>query len=58
MALEGRPSYAGWAVAAVFGVLMALRMWTLAPMPHCWSYDGVGRNDGSCSCVNRGDMAP
>ena len=59
VALGGRPSYAGWAVAAVFGVLIALRMWTLAPILHCWSYDSVGRNDdGSYSCVNRGDMAP
>ncbi|MFF3910142.1 hypothetical protein ACFYZJ_30155 [Streptomyces sp. NPDC001848] len=58
-ALGGRPSYAGWAVVALFGGLMALRMWTLAPMLHCWSYDSVGRNDdGSYSCVNRGAMSP
>jgi hypothetical protein len=38
---------------------MALRMWTLTPMLHCWSYDSVGRaDDGSYTCVNRGDMMP
>ncbi|OIJ90944.1 hypothetical protein [Streptomyces colonosanans] len=59
LALAGRRSYGGWAAVAVLGVLMALRMWTLAPMLHCWSYDSVGRDDdGSYSCVNRGDMLP
>ncbi|TPQ15852.1 hypothetical protein [Streptomyces sporangiiformans] len=59
LALAGRRSYVGWAAVAALGVLMALRMWTLAPMLHCWTYDSVGRNDdGSYRCVNRGDMLP
>ncbi|MET9829372.1 hypothetical protein ABZ078_08680 [Streptomyces sp. NPDC006385] len=59
LALAGRRSYTAWVVAAVLVALMALRMWTLAPMLHCWSYDSVGRNaDGSYHCVNRGDMLP
>ncbi|MGP4083909.1 hypothetical protein [Streptomyces sp. KR55] len=59
LALAGRRSYAGWGAVVVLGVLMAVRIWTLAPMLHCWSYDSVGRNDdGSYSCVNRGDMLP
>ncbi|GAA3772514.1 hypothetical protein [Streptomyces chiangmaiensis] len=59
LVLAGRRSYARWAAVVVLGALMALRMWTLAPMLHCWSYDSVGRNDdGSYDCVNRGDMLP
>ncbi|WP_409472215.1 hypothetical protein [Streptomyces sp. HC307] len=59
LALAGRRSRAGWGAVAVIGVLMAVRSWTLAPMLHCWSYDSVGRNDdGSYSCVNRGNMLP
>jgi hypothetical protein len=59
VALAGLRSYAGWAAVAALGALMALRMWTLTPMLHCWSYDSVGRNDdGSYSCYNRGDMLP
>ncbi|MDX2644336.1 hypothetical protein PV341_12295 [Streptomyces sp. PA03-1a] len=59
LALSGWRSYGGRAAVACLGVLMALRMWTLAPMLHCWSYDSVGRNDdGSYNCVNRGDMLP
>ncbi|MFF7216017.1 hypothetical protein ACFZAU_36690 [Streptomyces sp. NPDC008238] len=55
LALSGWRSYGGWAAVACIGVLMAVRMWTLAPALHCWSYDSVGRNDdGSYSCVNRG----
>ncbi|WUD75253.1 hypothetical protein OG937_27960 [Streptomyces sp. NBC_00510] len=59
LALSGWRSYGGWAAVACIGALMALRMWTLAPALHCWSYDSVGRNDdGSYYCVNRGDMLP
>ncbi|MEU0188102.1 hypothetical protein ABZ312_44350 [Streptomyces sp. NPDC006207] len=59
LALSGWRSYGGWAAVACLGVLMALRMWTLAPMLHCWSYNSVGRNDdGSYNCVNRGDLLP
>ncbi|MGD1216868.1 hypothetical protein AB9Q10_00375 [Streptomyces krungchingensis] len=59
LALSGWRSSAGWAAVACVGALMALRMWTLAPALHCWSYDSVGRNDdGSYNCVNRGDMLP
>ncbi|GGT07786.1 hypothetical protein [Streptomyces chromofuscus] len=59
LALTGPRSYAGWITAACIAALIVLRMWTLAPMLHCWSYDSVGRNDdGSYSCVNRGDMLP
>lgn len=55
LALAGWRSYVGWAAVVVLTALMALRMWTLTPMLHCWSYDRVGRNDdGSYSCVNRG----
>ncbi|MFF3558872.1 hypothetical protein ACFYXS_02350 [Streptomyces sp. NPDC002574] len=57
LALSGWRSRGGWAAVACLGALMALRMWTLAPALHCWSYDSVGRNDdGSYSCLNRGDM--
>ncbi|MEY9488700.1 hypothetical protein RKD26_004494 [Streptomyces calvus] len=59
LALAGRRSYAGWGAVAVLGVLVAVRLWTLAPVLHCWSHDSVGRNDdGSYSCVNLGDMLP
>ncbi|MGW0186674.1 hypothetical protein ACWDV7_13070 [Streptomyces sp. NPDC003362] len=59
VALAGRRSYAGWIAVACLAGLMALRTWTLAPMLHCWSYDSVGRaDDGSYTCVNRGDMLP
>lgn len=59
LALSGWRSYGGWAAVACLGALMAVRMWTLAPALHCWSYDSVGRNDdGSYTCVNRGDMLP
>ncbi|MFD8521046.1 hypothetical protein ACFV2D_13655 [Streptomyces capillispiralis] len=59
LAVAGWRSAAGWAAAAVVGVLVAVRLWTLAPMLHCWSHDSVGRNDdGSYHCVNRGDMLP
>ncbi|MEU1619683.1 hypothetical protein ABZ479_20585 [Streptomyces sp. NPDC005722] len=55
LALSGWRSYGGWTAVACIGVLMAVRMWTLAPALHCWSYDSVGRNDdGSYSCVNGG----
>jgi uncharacterized membrane protein len=54
LALAGRPYGGWWVVVAALGALMALRMWTLAPVLHCWSYDSVGRNDdGSYSCGNR-----
>lgn len=59
LALAGRRSYAGWGAVAVLGALVAVRLWTLAPALHCWSHDSVGRNDdGSYSCVNRGDTLP
>ncbi|MDX3234900.1 hypothetical protein PV392_04210 [Streptomyces sp. ME03-5709C] len=59
LALSGLRSYGGWAAVACIGAVMALRMWTLAPALHCWSYDSVGRNDdGSYYCVNRGDLLP
>ncbi|GGW41296.1 hypothetical protein [Streptomyces griseoloalbus] len=59
LTLTGRRSRAGWAAVVVIGSLVAARARTLAPMPHCWSYGSVGRNDdGSHSCVNRGDMLP
>jgi hypothetical protein len=59
LALAGRRSYAGWGAVAVLGALVAVRLWTLAPMLHCWFHDSVGQNDdGSYSCVNRGDMLP
>jgi hypothetical protein len=59
VALAGRRSRTGWAAVAVLGALMALRMWTLAPVLHCWSYDSVGRtDDGSYECVNRNDPTP
>jgi hypothetical protein len=59
LVLAGRRSYARWVAAAVLGVLVAVRMWTLTPMLHCWSCDSVTRNeDGSYHCVNRGDMRP
>ncbi|CAL9569410.1 hypothetical protein [Streptomyces sp. enrichment culture] len=58
-ALAGRRSYAGRAAVVVLGALTALRVWTLAPMLHCWSHDSVGRDDdGSYVCVDRGDMLP
>ncbi|MFI9340219.1 hypothetical protein ACIG0D_02925 [Streptomyces sp. NPDC052773] len=56
VALAGVRSYAGWIAAACLLALMALRMWTLAPMLHCWSYDSVGRHDGAYHCVNRNAM--
>ncbi|MFF6810876.1 hypothetical protein ACFZAG_13450 [Streptomyces sp. NPDC012403] len=59
LALAGRRSYAGWGAVVVLGALVAVRLWTLAPILHCWSHESVGRNDdGSYSCVNRGDMLP
>lgn len=59
LALAGRRSYTAWAVAAALVALMALRVWTLAPVLHCWSYDSVSRDDdGSYRCLNRGDMLP
>ncbi|WUD77323.1 hypothetical protein OG937_39275 [Streptomyces sp. NBC_00510] len=59
LALSGWRSYGGWAAVACVGALAALRMWTLAPTLHCWTYDSVGRNDdGSYYCVNRGYMLP
>jgi len=59
LALAGWRSYAGWGAAACLAALMALRMWTLAPMLHCWSHDSVGRaDDGSYTCHDRGDMLP
>ncbi|MFE9770747.1 hypothetical protein ACFYOV_03495 [Streptomyces sp. NPDC005931] len=55
VALAGRRSYAGRTAAAVLVGLVALRLWTLAPMLHCWSYDSVGRGaDGTYTCVDRG----
>jgi hypothetical protein len=37
------------------GALAALRLWSLAPMLHCWQHDSVGRNDdGSYSRHDRG----
>ncbi|POX53209.1 hypothetical protein [Streptomyces sp. Ru72] len=59
LALAGRPYGGWWVVVAALGALIALRMWTLAPALHCWSYDSVGRNDdGSYSCGNRYDGDP
>ncbi|MFD3451005.1 hypothetical protein ACFWVC_02395 [Streptomyces sp. NPDC058691] len=59
LALSGWRSYGGWAAVACLGVLISLRMWTLAPALHCWSYDSVVRDDdGSYHCVNRGDARP
>ncbi|MFC7220251.1 hypothetical protein ACFQLX_19085 [Streptomyces polyrhachis] len=59
LALTGRRSYGGSAAAICLGLLIALRMWTLAPALHCWSYDSVGRDaDGSYRCVNREHTAP
>ncbi|MFE9018690.1 hypothetical protein ACFYNL_08995 [Streptomyces sp. NPDC007808] len=59
LALAGRRSYTAWAVSAALVALMGLRMWTLAPMLHCWSYDSVSRDDdGAYRCLNRGDMLP
>lgn len=56
LALAGRRSRAGWIAACCLAALMGLRMWTLTPMLHCWSYDSVGRlDDGSYYCVNRGN---
>ncbi|MEV7686945.1 hypothetical protein [Streptomyces bungoensis] len=37
LALSGWRSYGGWVAVVCLGVLMALRMWTVAPMLHCWS---------------------
>ncbi|WP_304451188.1 hypothetical protein [Nocardiopsis sp. YSL2] len=55
----GWRSYGGRAATACLVVLMALRVWTLAPALHCWSYDSVGRgDDGSYHCVNRDGTAP
>jgi hypothetical protein len=55
LALAGWRSLAGWAAVGLLAVLVGLRLWTLAPMLHCWSYDSVGReDDGSYTCVNRG----
>jgi hypothetical protein len=55
LALAGWRSLVGWIAVGLLAGLMALRMWTLAPMLPCWSYDSVGReDDGSYYCVNRG----
>jgi hypothetical protein len=59
VALAGRRSRTAWAVAAALVALMALRMWTLTPMLHCWSYDSVSRDDdGSYRCLNRDGPLP
>ncbi|WP_031477018.1 hypothetical protein [Streptomyces bicolor] len=59
VALAGRRSRIGWVAAGALAVLVALRLWTLAPMLHCWSYDSVWRDeDGSYRCADRGDMLP
>ncbi|MQY10245.1 hypothetical protein SRB5_03520 [Streptomyces sp. RB5] len=59
LALTTWRSYGGWAAVVCLVALMTLRMWTLAPALHCWSYDSTGRNDdGSYTCVNRGVMLP
>jgi hypothetical protein len=59
LACAGWRSRGGRLALTVLGALVALRTWTLAPMLHCWSYDSVGRgDDGSYSCVDRGDMMP
>ncbi|MET7294294.1 hypothetical protein ABZS79_19560 [Streptomyces griseoloalbus] len=58
-AVRAPAARAGWTAVVVIGFLVAARAWTLVPMPHCWSYGSVGRHDdGSYSCVNRGDMLP
>ncbi|MET8802310.1 hypothetical protein [Streptomyces sp. NPDC004546] len=55
LVLAGPRSYGGWAAVILLGALAALRLWTLAPMLHCWQHDSVGRNDdGSYSCHDRG----
>ncbi|WP_432137512.1 MULTISPECIES: hypothetical protein [unclassified Streptomyces] len=54
LACAGWRSTAGRIGMVLLVVIVALRMWTLAPMLHCWSYDSVGReDDGSYSCYNR-----
>jgi hypothetical protein len=59
VALAGWRSRAAWVLTGCLAALVALRLWTLAPMLHCWSYESVGREeDGSYTCVNRGDMLP
>lgn len=51
----GPRSYGGWVAVVLLGAHAALRLWMLAPMPHCWQHDSVGRNDdGSYSCYDRG----
>lgn len=57
--LAGRRSRAAWCAVGCLAVLVGLRLWTLAPMLHCWSYDSVGReDDGSYRCVNRAGTMP
>ncbi|GAB2495648.1 hypothetical protein [Nocardiopsis aegyptia] len=56
--LSGWRSFGGRAAVACLVVVMALRMWTLAPVLHCWSYDSVGRgDDGTYTCANRNGTA-
>ncbi|MFI2432063.1 hypothetical protein [Streptomyces sp. NPDC018693] len=54
LACAGWRNRGGWFALAILGALIAVRMWTLTPMLHCWSYDTVGReDDGSYTCYNR-----
>lgn len=54
LAATGWRSVGGLVTALVVVLLVALRMYTVAPMLHCWSYDSVGRDsDGTYGCYNR-----
>jgi hypothetical protein len=54
VALAGRRSRTRRGAALCLAVLVAWRMYTLAPALHCWSHNSVGREaDGSYHCVDR-----
>ncbi|MFC5020750.1 hypothetical protein ACFPM3_01110 [Streptomyces coeruleoprunus] len=52
-ALQGWRSRGALVMVLLVGVVVALRLYTIAPALHCWSYDSVGRHDGAYHCVNR-----
>ncbi|MEU3251524.1 hypothetical protein [Streptomyces sp. NPDC006997] len=51
LALTGWRSRAARVATGCLAALVAVRLWTVAPVLHCWSYDKVSRaDDGTYTC--------
>lgn len=59
-ALMGWRSITGIVLSAVLVLILGFRMYTLAPMLPCWSYDkvGYGEQPGTYHCFNIGSVLP